>query len=80
MNTFATVGPIHMGVIIMGFSKSFENGPNTKHMSCSQFLDSETNGENHVKLRCMVLEKSAWKSVYRINYFTVSSYMIGFAS
>ncbi len=35
------------------------------------FFNSKTNGENPVKLGCIVLKKSAWKSVYRISDFTV---------
>ena len=40
------------------------------HVDCKIAL-VKVNGENPVKLRCMVLEKSAWKSVYRISDFTV---------
>ncbi len=39
----------------------------------SQFLDSKTNGEYPVRLGCIVLMKSAWKSVYGITEFTVGS-------
>ncbi len=41
----------------------------------SQFFNSKTNGENPVKLGCIVLNKSAWKSVYRISDFTVSMHI-----
>ena len=42
----------------------------------SQFLDPKTNGENPVKLGCVVFEKSAWKSVYKISYFTVDRLLL----
>ncbi len=44
----------------------------TKKLTTPQFLDSKTNSENPVKLSCIDLEKSAWKSVYTIIDFTVN--------
>ncbi len=43
----------------------------------SQFLDSKTNGENPIELRCIVLEKAAWNPVCRISDFTARVYIIG---
>ncbi len=37
-----------------------------------QILNSKSNGENPVKLGCIVLKKSARKSVYRISDFAVT--------
>ncbi len=37
-----------------------------------QELTTITNGENPVKLGCIVLKKSVCKSVYRISDFTVT--------
>ncbi len=34
-----------------------------------------TNGENPIKPGCIVMEKSAWKSIYRISDFTLVQYL-----